>query len=375
MPKTKIEQTVDNNDISKSILSSLLDDNEKDVWNRAEKVVTKVSTGSLRLDSEIALTQGIHRFCGPTGAGKTSEAAEVCRNFLLKYPKSKVLWVKAEGRLSDNVIKRSGVKFVSDEKDWDYGTAFILECNIFETLTTFFDVLLNSFYENKDRLLVVLDSLDGVRLKSDEKNEMGKERTAGVPLMLKRYLQRSFFLIENSGAMFIITSQVSATPRGDDYAPPSITSGAGGNAALHWSNYILEFGGRYNGDYILENPNQKRDDEKNKVVGHYTRVVIKKTDKENENKMVKYPIKHHRVNGQSIWIEEEILEFAEAYGLLDIAGAWFSFPAEIIKDIKDKLKFDLEPKFQGKPKIMAYLEENPQITKYLFQRIQTVVAK
>jgi RecA/RadA recombinase len=375
MPKAKEEEKIDVNNLSKTILSNLIDEAKGDVWNRAEKVLTKVSTGSLRLDAEISLTQGIHRFCGPAGAGKTSEAAEVARNFLIKYPKGKVLWIKAEGRLSENIQNRSGVKFVTNEADWNYGTAFILECNVFEVLTNALDTLMNAFYANKERLLVVLDSLDGVRLKSDEKNDLGKERTAGVPLMLKRYLQRSFFLIENSGTMIIVISQVSASPRSEDYSAPPLTPGAGGNAALHWSNYILEFGARYWGDNILEDTNKKFDAEKNKIVGHYSTVTIKKTDKENENKKIQYPIKHGRADGRSIWIEEEILEFAEAWGLLNVGGAWYSFPAEIIKDVKDKLKFDLEPKFQGKGKIIKYLEENTKLTQYLFDRIKTVVSK
>jgi RecA/RadA recombinase len=376
MPKAKVEEIkVDGSKVSKAILSSLIDDAGEEVWNRSEKILTKVSTGSLKLDAEIALTQGIHRFCGPAGAGKTSEAAEVCRNFLNKYQKAKVLWVKAEGRLSDNIQNRSGVKFVTSEDAWEYGTAFILECNTFEIITKFLDALMKAFYENGERLLVIIDSLDGVKLKSDQDNEIGKERTAGVPLMLKRYLQRSYFLVANSGTMIIIISQVSASPRADNTAAPQLTPGAGGNAALHWSNYILEFGSRYWGDNILEDPKAKYEPEKNPIIGHWSTVTIKKSDKENENKRIKYPIKHGRADGRSVWVEDEIIEFAEAWGLLIVSGSWFSFPAEVIKDVKDKLKVDLEPKLQGKNKIIKYFEENPKITQYLFERIKTVVAK
>lgn len=374
MAKKEIPQ-IDSNKLSQSILSAIIDENEKDVWNRVETVKTKVSTGSLSLDAEISLTQGIHRFCGPAGAGKTSEAAEVARNFLAKYPKSKVLWIKAEGRLSENIQNRSGVKFVSVEKDWDYGTAFLLECNTFETLTQIIDSLVTTFAENGERLLIVLDSIDGLKLKLNDKSELGKERTAGVPLLLKRYLQKSYFSIEKSGTVIILISQVSASPRQDDYAPPSITSGAGGNAALHWANYILEFAGRFWGDNILVDPKAKFDSVKNPIIGHVSKLTIKKSDKENENKRVEYPIKHGRGDGKSIWFEYEIIPFLIKWNFIEQAGAWYEFSPEIIKDVQEKIKFEMKPKHQGFNNLLEYLENNPTLMNYLYGRVHLVESK
>ena len=81
--------------------------------------------GSLQLDAAISLNEGVHRFTGATGAGKTSQALVVTKNFLTDDTKRKALWIKAEGRLSENLMARSGVKFVFSAEDWDYGTCLI----------------------------------------------------------------------------------------------------------------------------------------------------------------------------------------------------------------------------------------------------------
>lgn len=373
---TKEEEKIDTNQVTKTILSAFMDKHEKDIWNKSAKLTTQIPSGSLKIDKEISLTHGIHRFCGPAGAGKTSQAAEVARQFLLKYPKGKVLWVKAEGRLSNNIISRSGVKFVTDEKDWDYGTAFIFECNVIEVVFDALDVLIDAAYKQGERMFVVIDSVDGLRLKSDESSEYGKERTAGVPLLMKRYLQCNCHLIEASGTTIIMTSQVSAQPRKDDFGPPPLTSGAGGNASLHWANYILEFSGRAWGHHIFQDgPDTKYDKEKNPIVGHMVKLLIKKTDKENENFEILYPIKHGRADGKSIWVEQEIIEFAQPFKIIIKAGAWYTFPEEVIKDIKKEIDFEVKPKIQGYQNLVEYLEANPKLADYLYNRIQFVVQK
>ena len=115
--------------------------------------------------------------------------------------------------------------------------------------------------------------------------------------------------ITKSGTIGIITSQVSSSINTQAHGreAPKLTSGSGGNALLHYSNYILEFEPRWWGDNILEDENAKFDPEKNKIIGHWTSITIKKSDRENENFKVKYPIKHGRVDGKSIWVEQEII--------------------------------------------------------------------
>lgn len=379
MAKAKIidePSTEERNNVTKNVLDSLLDKFEADHYNYVENIHTKVSSGSLFLDAEICLTEGIHRFCGPAGAGKTSATATIIKNFLETEKRGKALWVKAEGRLSENIILRSGVKFVFKKEDWDYGTCFVIESNTFEFICEVIETMVDLFREQGDKLAIAIDSVDGLKLKSDATNKYGSERTAGPQLIMKRFLKETYYPIVKNGVICIAISQVTSTIAKDDYAPPALVSGGGGNALLHWSNYILEFTGRSWGDNILKNgPNTKFDAKDNPIIGHLAKVVIKKTDKENENRKVEYPIKHGRTNGSSIWIEHEIITFARKWGLLEIKGSWYSFPEPILKEIKDDLKVDIEPKQQGFNAMLLYLESNPKLTKYLFDRIRTVEGK
>lgn len=377
MAKAQVkEDAADTNSVTKNVLKTLLDKNEADHYNYVESLHTKVSSGSLFLDAEIALKEGVHRFCGPTGAGKTSEAAEVIKNFLKGEKKGKALWIKAEGRLSENIQHRSGVKFVFTQEEWDYGTCFVLESNTFEFICQMIIAFVDVFRAQGDKLAIIVDSVDGLKLKADKNNEFGKERTAGPQLIMKRFLKEAYYPIVKNGVICIAISQVTSTVTKDDYGPPPVTSGGGGNALLHWSDYILEFGGRLWGDNILlQGPNTKFDKDKNPIIGHNVRLTIKKSDKENENTRVEYPIKHGRSDGNSIWIEHEIITFAKKWGLVEIKGSWYIFEPSLIKDVKDKLSIEVEPKLQGFNAVLKYLEDQPKLTKYLFERIRAVEGK
>ena len=116
MAKTK-EEKIDPSEQ----LASFLKNNKKYHYNFEEDVYYKVSFGSLKLDIELGgIGPGFHRFCGKTEGGKTSEALEICKNFL-KEPGRRAVYVKCEGRLSPEMRARSGVKFVKGDptKDGD----------------------------------------------------------------------------------------------------------------------------------------------------------------------------------------------------------------------------------------------------------------
>ena len=376
MAKKEEAPKVDGNKVTKETLKALLDKNKSDHYNYIENVHTKVTSGSLYLDSEIALCEGIHRFCGPSGAGKTSEAAEVIRNFLIQEKSGKALWVKAEGRLGDNVQKRSGVKFVFTQEEWEYGTCFVLESNTFEFICEMISTFVDSFRELGDKLAIVIDSVDGLKLKSDANNALTKEKTAGPQLLMKRFLKEAYYPIVKNGVICIAISQVTSTIAKDDYTPPALTSGGGGNALLHWASYILEFQGKMWGDKILKDgPNTKYDKEKNPEIGHMVNVVIKKGDKENEGLKVSYPIKHGRENGNSIWREQEIIFFAKRWGLIETSGAWYSFEKSIKKGAEEALKMEIPEKIQGQNNFLLFLESNQKLVDWLFKKILAVEGK
>ena len=110
-------------------ISNFLSDknNKKFHYNDFEELDYKIPSGSLNLDLALGggLPAGVHRFTGVNEGGKTSEALEVMKNFLKTVPNARGLYVKAEGRLSPDMQKRSGVEFTSSPEDWADGNCFV----------------------------------------------------------------------------------------------------------------------------------------------------------------------------------------------------------------------------------------------------------
>ena len=377
MAKVKnTEETKSSSEETKNLLSSLLSGYKDDHYNFIEDNPIRVSTGSLILDQQVSLTEGVHRFCGFTGAGKSSESYLIMKNFLEQGKKHKGFLIKAEGRLSDNIKNRSGVKFVYKAEDWEYGTCFVLESNMMEPICAMIDSLLKTCHEKDERLCIIIDSVDGLRLKSDDKKEIGDVKVAGPQLLMKRFLVRMALPLQKYGAICICISQMSTPIKIDPYSkePPRLTSGGGGYALQHYANYILEFEPRFNGDNILEDPNAKPDPEKNKIIGHWVTVTIKKSDKENEMIKVKYPVKHGRVGGNSIWVEYEICDMLIQWEMVNKRGAWLTFNEAVLKEAKDA-GLEIQQQHQGMDNLRTYIEENEPISKYFFNKFREALSK
>src|SRR6266571_4849782 len=93
-------------------VKAFLRENKEFHYNFLKEVYYKVSSGSLILDLETGggLTPGAHRFTGVSEGGKSSCALSYARNFqLLHGDEGMVVYVKAEGRLSKDMLARSGL--------------------------------------------------------------------------------------------------------------------------------------------------------------------------------------------------------------------------------------------------------------------------
>jgi len=121
---------------SQDQLKSFLKNNKDSHYNFEESIEYKISSGSLLLDYFLngGIGTGLHRFCGINEGGKTSCALQFMKNFLDQPKKRKGFYIKAEGRLSKEMIARSGVKFVFNDEEWVEGTCFVFESNIHETV-------------------------------------------------------------------------------------------------------------------------------------------------------------------------------------------------------------------------------------------------
>jgi RecA/RadA recombinase len=327
-----------------------------------------VSTGSLILDNFIGggLGAGLQRFTGCNEGGKTNEALQVMRNMLNSVDKTKGLYIKAEGRLSVEIQKRSGLKFVSHPDDWELGTCLVWECNIYDVV---FDGLRSLLKNNpdKERLCIVIDSMDGLLPKSDlEKSTSDAAKVAAGASLTSDFLKRVSLGMSKFGHMCIMVSQVRSTIKTNQYAPSdpnNQTNSSGGNAALHYPDWIINFEKRNQSDLILQDP-KARPSPENPIIGHYAKVHIQKSTNESTGMRVRYPIKHGRTDGKSIWIEREVIEMLLMWKYIEKAGSWFKIDEDVSSYVSGQ-GLEIKEKYQGMNSLYDLLEGSPELTKIL----------
>jgi len=361
---------------SQQVLKSFLSNNKEFHYNFEEEIDYKVSSGSLRMDFELGggFGPGLHRFVGMNEGGKTSESLEVMKNFLSSQNNAKGFFIKAEGRLSPELRKRSGVKFVFTEDEWVDGTCFVFESNVYETVLEAMKTLILS-NEEKTKYCFVLDSLDGLITKDDmNKTFEDAHKVAGGALLGAKFMQKMSISLAKRGHMAIFISQVRADIKLDPYskAPVRQTTATGGNALLHFANFILEFEPRFKKDIILNSPTTPICPDKNPMLGHNVKIVVKKSPNEKTNYTLSYPIKYGRENGNSIWVEREIMDMLYIWGYISKKGAWITSDEEFIEMLK-KDKIDFPEKIQGEPKLNSFLEENPSVGEYLIKHFKSLI--
>ena len=325
-----------------------------------------VSTGSLILDQFIGggLGAGLQRFIGCNEGGKTNEALHVMKNMLETVEKTKGLYIKAEGRLSGDIQKRSGLKFVTDPEDWELGTCLVWECHIYDTV---FDGLRELLRNNpdKERFCIVIDSMDGLLPKSDlEKTTSDAAKVAAGASLTSDFLKRVSLGMGKFGHMCIMISQVRSTIKTSQYAasdPNNQTNSSGGNAALHYPDWIINFERRNQADLILQDQ-KARPSPENPIIGHYAKVHIQKSTNESTGMRIRYPIKHGRSDGKSIWIEREIIELLLMWNFIEKSASWFKFDEELIKYLDDR-GIELQEKYQGMKALYDLLENNEEVAK------------
>jgi RecA/RadA recombinase len=345
-------------------------DTTDDHFNHAEQVNYVVSSGSLKLDIEMGggLRPGVVRFCGTTEGGKTSAALSFGKNFLDTVDNSFLIYIKAEGRFSSDILKRSGLD------DPKYKETFrVYRNNVYESVIELLEDHINNNPLNT-RYMFIIDSMDALNLRDDLKKDITGEnspKVAGSAGLSSLFLKRMTLALCELGHLCVMISQkrahmsVSSKFSGD--RDERFVPSSGGFALLHYSDWILEFQERTRGDTIFINETLKGAEKYNpdNIIGHNCAVEFSKTPNEKKFVKVKYPIKHGRTGGKSIWREKEVLDFLEAWKYIKVSGSWISFDEALVAELKSK-GIEVIEKIQGKNNLSNYLEENPKICDFFF---------
>jgi hypothetical protein len=345
-----------------------------------------VSTGVIGLDACLGggITSGfLVRLLGPPSTGKSSEGLLIIKNFLESRPKARGLIIPTEARLTEKIRSRSGVKFVHSPDDWENGTCLILPMNVYEKIANFLWTLVktNEMKDKKDQenFIVMIDCMDYLTLEEDMKKDVSANFKVAGPQYLTKKLWTRLALPFNAGQhICIATSQQSAAPKIDPYAKDPLRQGgsSGGTNVQYQASLVLDFSLRYEGDYILEDEDAKYDEKKNKKIGHVVKGIIRKSDNEKYDVKFEYAVKYGRTDGNSIWVEKDVLDNLVMWELLAREGGKekgsLLWEKSLLAELK-KIDEDIPEKFRGLGAAMEYLESSPKVVKFLAEKFKSTL--
>lgn len=355
---------------------AFLNKNKADHYNFEETHYYKTPCSSMLLNAMTGggLSPGAHRAVGITGGGKTSCTLDYCFHFLEIGKKEKLkrraVYIMSEGRLSPEVKARSGITFVHDPKEWVDGTCFVLESNVLETVFSFMgDLIRNN--PTGTKYFFIVDSVDMMAKKDDlEKSLEESAQVAGGAVITSVFLKKTALALAKRGhyAFFLSQLRDSIKISAHGPAPTQRQGGAnGGHALEHGADFVLEFQARWQGDIIREGGAKD-----GKVLGHYCKVRVIKSNNEKNGAEINYPIRYGRTGGKSVWVEKEICDLLVMWEWIQRKGAWF-FVSDTLAEILSAGGFEFPDKQCGLGAWSDFFDNNEAITQYLSNYLQKII--
>lgn len=212
-------------------------------------------------------------------------------------------------------------------------------------------------FETGEVGLVVLDSLPYMVSQNLIDEELTKKAYAGISAPLTEFSRKVTPLLTRYNAIFLGVNQI----REDMNSQYNAYSTPGGKMWKHACAVRLKF---RKGDYLDENGASLTRTARNPA-GNVVESFVEKTKAfKPDRKLVSYTLSYH----DGIQIENDLVDVAVEFGVIQKAGAWFSIvdleTGEIMTDE------DEEPlKFQGKANLVRRFKEDD----YLFDMVMTAV--
>lgn len=353
-------------------LESILKSTKEDHYNYEEAHNYKVGCSSLLLTSMLSggLGPGAHRFVGLASGGKTSASLDFMFHFLNdKSRKRRGLFIKSEGRLSEEVKERSGIKFVYNTSEWVDGTCFVFESNIYEAVFKLKRELISNNPTNTEYFFIT-DSVDALIKREDAKKAEDESITVGGgSLITSVFLKKVGLAMAKRGHVDIYISQIRDQIKINPYeiAIPKQGKASGPRALEHQADVVIEFLPRFGGDLIYEA------EKGSKVVGHFAKAKIIKSNNEKNMVEVKYPIRYGQKGGKSVWTSYELVDLLQLWEIAykpNGKGAWFEIEPNFRSEMASALAIEVPEKIQGINGLRQFIEENENVQKYLFDRFK-----
>ena len=283
----------------------------------AVREVDAISTGSLGLD--IALGVGglprgrVVEIYGPESSGKTTLTLQVIAE--AQKAGGTAAFVDAEHALDPLYAEKLGV---------DVDELLVSQPDTGEQALEITDMLVRSGAVD----IVVVDSVAALTPKAEIEGDMGDHHVGLQARLMSQALRKLTGNIKRSNTMVIFINQI-RMKIGVMFGNPETTTG--GNALKFYSSVRMD---------IRRIGAIKKGDE---VIGNETRVKVVKNKVAPPFKQVEFDLLY----GEGISREGEIIDLGVREGIVDKAGAWYSYNGDRIG--------------QGKDNVRNFLKENPEI--------------
>ncbi|SDK72238.1 recombinase RecA [Microbulbifer yueqingensis] len=279
--------------------------------------IPAISTGSLGLDVALGiggLPRGrIVEIYGPESSGKTTLTLQVIAEAQRKG--GTCAFVDAEHALDPIYAEKLGVNV--DE-------LIVSQPDTGEQALEVADMLVRSGAVD----VLVVDSVAALTPRAEIEGEMGDSHVGLQARLMSQALRKLTGNIKNTNTLCVFINQI-RMKIGVMFGSPETTTG--GNALKFYSSVRLD---------IRRIGSVKEGDE---VVGNETRVKVVKNKVAPPFKQTEFQIMY----GQGINLLGEIIDYGVKLGLIDKAGAWYSYKGDKIG--------------QGKANAVKFLKENQDI--------------
>ena len=295
----------------------------------AHRNVEVVSSGSLAIDVALGiggLPRGrVVEIYGPESSGKTTLTLQVIAE--AQKIGGTAAFVDAEHALDPQYAENLGVN-VED--------LLVSQPDTGEQALEITDMLVRSGAVD----IVVVDSVAALTPKAEIEGEMGDRHVGLQARLMSQALRKLTANIQRSGCMVVFINQI-RMKIGVMFGSPETTTG--GNALKFYSSVRLD---------IRRIGAIKKGDE---VIGNQTRVKVVKNKMAPPFKQAEFEILY----GKGISKIGELIDLGVANGIVEKAGAWYSYE-------KDRIG-------QGKENSRAFLEEHPEMAAEIESRLRALL--
>ena len=285
-----------------------------------------ISTGSLSLDIALGiggLPRGrVIEVYGPESSGKTTLALQVIAE--CQKTGGAAAFVDAEHALDPTYAEKLGVNL---------DDLLVSQPDTGEQALEITDMLVRSAAVD----VVVVDSVAALTPKAEIEGDMGDSHMGLQARLMSQALRKLTGNIKRSNTMVIFINQI-RMKIGVMFGSPETTTG--GNALKFYASVRLD---------IRRIGAIKRGDE---VIGNETRVKVVKNKVAPPFKQCEFQILY----GEGSSREGELIDLGVKNGMVEKAGAWYSYNEERIG--------------QGKDNVRAFLKEHPEIAEDLDKRLR-----